>query len=76
MIFFGPVPMFHAQPPTWRTRVSFFVLPIVLGLSGNGGPNRSLSSHQLSPQSHLGTQASSPRPGDDTVKDELVYLTV
>jgi hypothetical protein len=31
----------HAQPPTWRTRVSFFVSILPLDLSGLGGLNSS-----------------------------------
>jgi hypothetical protein len=32
----------HAQPPTWRTRVSVFIWVIALDLSGTGGPTSSV----------------------------------
>ena len=31
----------HAQPPTWRTRISLFVWVITFDLSGMGGPTSS-----------------------------------
>ena len=47
----------HAKPPTWRTKVSLFVLVITLDLSGMGGPTSSICYCQHSSQDHVTTQA-------------------
>jgi len=70
--FMVQYPCFTHNPQPGGPGYHSFVWLTILGLSGNGGPTRSLSSHRFSPQSHLGKQASSPRQGDDAVKDELV----
>jgi hypothetical protein len=56
----------HAQPPTWRTRVSLFVWVITLDLSGMGGPTGSKSYRQHSSQDHVTTQAPLLRQSRDT----------
>ena len=47
----------HAQPPTWRARVSLFVWVITLDLSGMGGPTSSIRYYQHSSRDHMTTQA-------------------
>jgi hypothetical protein len=39
--FYGEGPLPHAQPPTWRARVSLFVWIITFDLSGMGDPTSS-----------------------------------
>jgi hypothetical protein len=56
----------HAQPPTWRTRVSLFVWVITLDLSGMGGPTSSVRYRQHNSQDHVTTQAPPLRQSRDT----------
>ena len=61
----------HAQPPTWRTRVSLFVWVTTLDLSGMGGPTSSLHYHQHSSRLHVTTRAPPLRQSRDTFRGEL-----
>jgi len=56
----------HAQPPTWRTRLSLFIRVITLDLSGMGGPTSSIRYRQHSSQVHVTTQAPPLRQSRDT----------
>ena len=56
----------HAQPPTWRTRLSLFVWVITLDLSDMGGPTSSICYHQHSFRFHMTTQAPLLRQSRDT----------
>ena len=56
-LFYGVGVYPHAQPPTWRTRVSLLVWVIILDLSGVGGHTSSISYRQHSPRDHVTTQA-------------------
>jgi hypothetical protein len=47
----------HAQPPTWRTRVSLFIWVIALDLSGMGGLTGSIRYRQHRSRIHMTTQA-------------------
>ena len=52
----GRVTRPSAQPHTWRTRFSFLVRPVIFGLSGKGGPTRSVGSRRLRPERDVGLE--------------------
>ena len=56
----------HAQPQTWRTRVSLLVWITTLSLSGMEGPTSSIRYRQHISRDHLTTQALLLRQSRDT----------
>ena len=54
-----------AQPPTWRTRGSFFVWFLPVNLFGMGDLPGALGSSRHGSKGHWNTQATSPLQGDD-----------
>ena len=59
----------HAQPPTWRTRVSIFVWVIALDLFGMEGPTSNICYHQHSSWVHVTTQAPPLHQSRDTFRE-------
>jgi len=56
----------HAQPLTWRIRLSLFVWVITVNLSGMGGPTSTIRYRQHSSWVHMTTQAPPVRQSCDT----------